>query len=104
MSNIPEDVKQKISDKAEIESRSRNFSGGFKINRDLRFGFIGGGLYGYSLALPKIEELEKKVEEQQGVINMMNKVINKQLEIQKEQAKEIEFLKKCISDLNYFIA
>lgn len=59
MSNIPEDIQSKI-----IERFYNSFEGEMRIT---------AAEYGYSLALTKIEELEKKVEEQAKEIERLKR-------------------------------
>jgi hypothetical protein len=52
MSNIPDDIKQKIHEAAKLKSDTSD------EYQSIRYYLI----YGYDLALPKIEELEKEIE------------------------------------------
>jgi len=67
MSNIPEEIKQKIADLADKYSIVPAFSNDTRKDESRQLHFIAGGLAGYSLAQKELEEKEisyKRLSEQ----------------------------------------
>lgn len=61
MSNIPEEIKQKISDIALTFATRTGFSGSDVISPNKQLGYIQGGLDGYSLSLQTIAEKDEEI-------------------------------------------
>ena len=89
MSNIPEDIKWQIFEKSESVSTIIKINGRSYIHKSIREDFIDTAEFGYSLALPKIEELKNLF------VKALREINNDAIQIA-EQAKEIERLKDII--------